>query len=153
VDSLVAYIEGHKFTPSEMREMVMFACIKYEQMHPRPGYFTLFSDPPGRSRSWLEREYMDMRNWDTELLRPVDDKGPYYARNYTPTARPLYVHDILNTPESTVEEKVNFTRNWGQYGNEALPIYNIIAYAKNRKLNCFLSWLVKNHYIDEKEDT
>ena len=146
VDSLVAYIEGHKFTPSEMREMVMFACIRYEQMQVRPyGYF--ISTPVNRNKSWFERMYMG--DWDIEPLRPVDDKGQYYTRNYISTCQSLYVHDILNAPEPTVEEKKNFLKNWSRYGNEKLPMEKVIDYAKNIKSNCLLNWLVKHHYIQE----
>jgi len=148
VDSLVSYIEGHKFAPSEMREMVMFACIRYEQMQVRSGYLPFAFGGPISKSSFEQMSIQYLRE-----TRAVIDKPPYHERNYVPTKpyKPLYIHDIFNAEEPTSDEKVNFLRNWDSYENEALPIYNIIAYAKNRRLNCLLAWLVKNGYIREVE--
>ena len=149
VDSLVSYIEGHKFTPSEMREMVMFACIRYEQLQTKKLHFGRLISTPLTGKSWFERQCMG--NWNIEPIRPIDDKGPRYARNYIPTIlyQPFYVHDISSASEPTVEEKINFSRNWREYRNKNLPMEKVIAYAKNIKSNCLLNWLVKHHYIQE----
>jgi hypothetical protein len=36
VDVMCAHIARLQFTPTEMREAAMLACIKFEQRHPRP---------------------------------------------------------------------------------------------------------------------
>lgn len=36
VDVIVALLDKAEFTPSEVREMTMYACIRYEQMQVRP---------------------------------------------------------------------------------------------------------------------
>ncbi len=36
VDSMMKMIRAAEFTPSEVREAAIYACIRYEQMRPRP---------------------------------------------------------------------------------------------------------------------
>jgi hypothetical protein len=53
VDLMCHQITELQLTPTEMREAAMLACIKFEQMHPRPMVF----DPRHQSLvNWMDKK-------------------------------------------------------------------------------------------------
>lgn len=56
VDMMTMHIEDLQLTPTEMREAAMLACLRFEQMHPRPMVF----EHPSLSRSAMAMMERDM---------------------------------------------------------------------------------------------